>query len=136
MHWGQNFFSSLQLLESLFCIQSLQTVGLDEKRSLAAFLESPCEAFKSSLEYFLHQSLWLEFPIVVKNEYHKVASTLVYRIDVHARLLNLRKNSPCTALFWSARLLILRKKIPLHVYLGPIKVWNKVIQVKNWLQFC
>ena len=75
MHWGQNFFSALQLLESLFCIQSLQTVGLDEKRSLAAFLESPCEAFKSSLGYFLVQSLWLEFPIVVKNEYRKVVNT-------------------------------------------------------------
>ena len=69
LHWGQNFFSVLQLLEGLLCIQSLQTVGLDEKRSLAAFLESPCEAFKSSLGYFLLQSLWLESPIVVKNKY-------------------------------------------------------------------
>ena len=69
LNWGQNFLSALQLLESLFCIQTLQTVGLDEKRSLAAFLESPCEAFKSSLGYFLLQSLWLESPIVVKNKY-------------------------------------------------------------------
>ena len=35
---------------------------------------------------------------------------------------NDEKISPYTALFWSARLLILRKKSPLHVYLGRIKV--------------
>ena len=31
-------------------------------------------------------------------------------------VLILRKNSPCTVLFWSARLLILRKSAPLHIY--------------------
>ena len=49
-------------------------------------------------------------------------STLVYRIEVHARLLILRKIPSCTALFGSARLLILRKNSPLHVYWGRIKV--------------
>ena len=28
------------------------------------------------------------------------------------------------------------KKFPLHVYSGHIKIQNKVIQVKNCLQFC
>ena len=45
-----------------------------------------------------------------------VLHTLVYRIDVHARLIILRKNPPYMVLFWSARLLILRKSSPLHVY--------------------
>ena len=105
--------------------------------------------------------------------------TLVYRIDVHARLSILRKKfpparpyfglhvycfwekkpctfiflhvywylpctfinfekkiPPCTALFGSAPLLILRNNSPLHVYSGHIKIQNKVIQVKNCLQFC
>ena len=57
-------------------------------------------------------------------------STLVCQIEVHARLLILRKIPPCTALFGSARLLILRQNSPLHVYLGHIKIWNKVIQAK------
>ena len=129
MHWGQNFFSSLQLLESLFCIQSLQTVGLDEKRSLAAFLESPCEAFKSSLEYFLHQSLWLEFPIVVKNEYHKVASTLVYRIDVHARLLNLRKNFPLHGLILVCTFIDFEKRFPIACLFHPALLLVLVLHI-------
>ena len=62
--------------------------------------------------------------------------TLVYRIEVHARLSILRRNSPLHSLIWSARLLILRKNSPLHVYLGRIKIQNKVIQVENCLQFC
>ena len=50
----------------------------------------------------------------------------MYRIDVHARLSILRKNPPCTVLFWSARLLILKKISPLHVYfvLHSSPIWS------------
>ena len=79
----------------------------------------------------LHQrtlSVFSSFGIII--------DTLVCRIDVHARLLILRKNPPCTVLFGSARLLILRQKSPLHVYSGRIKIQNKVIQVKVLLTIC
>ena len=41
-------------------------------------------------------------------------STLVYRIDVHARLLILKINPPCTALV--CMFIVFEKKFPLHVY--------------------
>ena len=43
-------------------------------------------------------------------------STLVYRIDVHARLLILRKKFPLHGLIWPCTFIVFEKKIPLHVY--------------------
>ena len=59
--------------------------------------------------------------IVFKRQFFSFQSTLVCGIDVHARLLFWEKIPLCTALFWSARLLFLRKKSPCtftlqHVY--------------------
>ena len=42
--------------------------------------------------------------------------TLVSRIDVHARLLILRKNSPLHGLILVCTFIVFEKKIPLHVY--------------------
>ena len=63
-----------------------------------------------------------------------ILSTLVYRIDVHARLLILRKNSPLHCLIWVCTFIDFEKNSPLHLYLGRIKIQKKVIQVKNCLQ--
>ena len=43
-------------------------------------------------------------------------STLVCWIDVHARLLILRENSPLHGLIWVCTFIVFEKKIPLHVY--------------------
>ena len=44
------------------------------------------------------------------------AYTLVCRIDVHARLSILRKNSPLHGLILVCMFIVFEKKIPLHVY--------------------
>ena len=45
-----------------------------------------------------------------------LVGTLVYRIDVHARLLILRKNSPLHGLILFCTFIVYEKKFPLHVY--------------------
>ena len=52
LHWGQNFFSVLQLLEGLLCIQSLQTVGLDEKKIPCSFLRKSLWGFQKLSRVF------------------------------------------------------------------------------------
>ena len=47
---------------------------------------------------------------------YRVLSTLVCRIDVHARLLILRKKFPLHGLIWPCTFIVFEKKIPLHVY--------------------
>ena len=42
--------------------------------------------------------------------------TLVYRIDVHARLLILRKNFPLYGLILVCTFIVFEKKFPLHIY--------------------
>jgi hypothetical protein len=51
------------------------------------------------------------------NLFHKYIPTLVCRIiDVHVRLLILRKNSPLHRLILACTLIVFEKKLPLHVY--------------------
>ena len=49
-------------------------------------------------------------------KYSSFLFTLVCRIDVHARLLILRKNSPLHGLILVCTFIVFEKKIPLHVY--------------------
>ena len=65
---------------------------------------------------------------------------LVSRIDVHARLLILGTKSPLHGLIWVCKFIDFEKKIHPARLFGPQficdQLQNKVIQVKNCLQFC
>ena len=66
----------------------------------------------------MHQNLEFHFSVKTygDSDVAILRNTLVYRIDVHARLLILRKNFPLHGLILVCTFNDFEKKIPLHVY--------------------
>ena len=60
--------------------------------------------------------LWYDFRFIIYIFKTVKPPTLVCRIDVHARLLILRKESPLHGLNLPCTFIVFEKKIPLHVY--------------------